>query len=75
MDSVFIVVGVVVVVGVVLLLGRRSSSSSSGMPAGTTDADIRDLAQAGHTIQAIKWYRELHQVGLAEAKSAVEEMM
>jgi ribosomal protein L7/L12 len=39
-----------------------------------TDDDVRRLLQAGEKIMAIRCYRELHQVGLKEAKDAVESL-
>ncbi len=36
--------------------------------------DVRRLAQAGEKIMAIKLYREIHNVGLKEAKDEVEKM-
>ncbi len=36
-------------------------------------ADVRELAEAGRKIEAIKLYRERTGAGLAEAKRAVEE--
>jgi len=74
MTAVYIAVGVAVVVGILVALGR-GSSSPSGLPEGATDDDIRALAQQGKKIHAVKWYRDLHGVGLKEAKEAVEEMM
>ena len=38
------------------------------------DADIRDLAEAGRLIEAIRLYRERHGVDLAEARDAVERL-
>ena len=73
MGTLYIVVGVAVVVGILVALSR--GSSPSGLPEGATDDDIRVLAQQGKKIQAVKWYRDLHGVGLKEAKEAVEEMM
>lgn len=73
MSTVYIVVGIAVVVGILVVLGR-GSSSPRGLPEGTTDDDIRALAQQGKKIHAVKWYRALHGVGLKEAKEAVEEM-
>lgn len=43
-------------------------------PLGTTDEDIRNLVNAGHELQALKWYRTFHSVSLVEAKSAIEKM-
>lgn len=42
--------------------------------AATDDPRLLELLQAGKTIQAIKLYRELTGVGLAEAKDAVERL-
>jgi ribosomal protein L7/L12 len=46
------------------------------MPAAgqATMADVERLAQAGEKIAAIRCYREIHNVGLAEAKKAVEDL-
>ena len=76
MKTVYIIIGIVAFVGIIVVFGRGAGSSGGvSMPEGTTDEDIRELAQQGKKIQAIKWYRELHGVGLAEAKQAVEEMI
>jgi ribosomal protein L7/L12 len=76
MKAAYIVLAVVAVVFVAALLGRRSSScGTSCMPADATDEDIRALAQQDKKIEAIKWYRTLHGVGLKEAKDAVERMI
>jgi len=40
---------------------------------GTTE-QIHTLIQKGYKIQAIKLYREMHKVGLKEAKEAVEKL-
>ncbi|MEM9731076.1 MAG: ribosomal protein L7/L12 [Myxococcota bacterium] len=40
---------------------------------GTMD-DVRRLVSEGHKIAAIKVYREVHGVGLKEAKEAVEAL-
>ena len=39
-----------------------------------TMEDVKRLAQAGEKILAIKLYRQIHHVGLAEAKDAVEKL-
>jgi len=41
-------------------------------PAG--DAKVIEMIKEGNKIEAIKIYRELHNVGLAEAKQAVENL-
>jgi len=38
------------------------------------DEDIIKLVKEGKCLQAIKWYRDLHGVGLKEAKIAIEQM-
>lgn len=38
------------------------------------NAKVFELIQAGNKIEAIKTYREIHHVGLAEAKQAVDGM-
>jgi ribosomal protein L7/L12 len=76
MKTACVVLGVVAVVLAAVLLGRRSSSGEpSSMPNDATDEDIRALAQQGKKIEAAKWYRVLHGVGLKEAKDAVEQMI
>jgi len=74
MNTTYVVIGVAVVVGLLIVFGRGSSSPTN-LPQNATDDDIRTLAKNGKKIQAIKWYRALHGVGLKEAKDAVEEMM
>ena len=46
------------------------------MPAAgqATMADVERLARTGEKIAAIRCYREIHNVGLAEAKKAVEDL-
>ena len=38
------------------------------------DAKVVEMIKKGNKIEAIKIYRELHNVGLAEAKQAVESL-
>ena len=73
MKIVGIVIAVVVVLGVLGVFGRGASSGDR-MPDNATDEDVRRLAENGQKIQAVKWYRALHGVGLKEAKDAVEAM-
>ena len=74
MDIVKIVVGVIVVVGIIILFSRETASKSH-VQENITDDDIRTCARQGKKIQAVKWYRKLHDVGLKEAKEAVERML
>jgi len=43
--------------------------------AGGTLEDVKRLAEAGEKIAAIKLYRQIQNVGLREAKEAVEQMI
>jgi ribosomal protein L7/L12 len=43
-------------------------------PRGLTDADIRAELRKGNRLEAIRWYRTLHRVGLKSAKEGVEEL-
>ncbi|MEM7435776.1 MAG: ribosomal protein L7/L12 [Myxococcota bacterium] len=70
--------GLGALVGIVLILVIRAFRSRPRVPVpptgeGTMD-DVRRLASQGHKIAAIKVYREIHGVGLKEAKEAVERL-
>jgi ribosomal protein L7/L12 len=59
--------------------GQKPTSSayntpSAGPPAGDLMAQIEAELRAGRKINAIKLYREAHNVGLKEAKDAIDEM-
>jgi len=54
---------------------RASREHNAAADANLSDAQIRELALAGRKIEAIKRYRQLHRVGLKEAKDAVEGML
>lgn len=43
-------------------------------PGQVTDAWISQLVHEGHYIEAIRAYRELHGVGLKDAKAAIDRM-
>ena len=68
----YITIGIFI--GVVITLIAKQSSLPDP-PEDVTDEDIRKVAKMGQKIQAIKWYRSLHSVGLKEAKDAVETMI
>ena len=56
---------------------RDAADRRSGLlPAAghATMADVERLIQAGQRISAIRCYREIHHVGLAEAKKAVDDL-
>jgi large subunit ribosomal protein L7/L12 len=71
MTMVYIGLGIVVFLVVAVLVGKGKIPEP---PANLSDDDIRKAAQQGQKIQAIKWYRSLHGVGLKDAKDAVEKM-
>jgi len=61
---------------VVTTLGDKKLRKSGVLPpAGeATMADVERLIESSQLILAIRCYREIHRVGLAEAKKAVEEL-
>ncbi|MCB0330025.1 MAG: ribosomal protein L7/L12 [Bdellovibrionales bacterium] len=79
MTPAYIVSAVILLGGVLYWLQSRQSQKPGGhrqrfqnTPA--TEADILTFIEAGRKIDAIKAYREVHRVGLKEAKEAVEAM-
>ena len=76
--SLLMLIIVVAVVGIVLLCVISAAVGSKGgskeIPEDLTDEKIRIIAQHGNKIQAIKFYRQLHGVGLKEAKDVVDRM-
>ena len=44
------------------------------MPGRATMADVERLVRSGQRILAIRCYREIHHVGLAEAKKAIDDL-
>ena len=71
MVFVYIVVGLIFAVMLSILLGSHKPPEP---PKNITEEDIQQLLQEGQKIQAIKLYRSLHNVGLKDAKNAVERM-
>jgi ribosomal protein L7/L12 len=72
---------VVITIAVFLLVANVTSGTrerravESGLyppPGQGTDNDVRRLVTTGEHLLAIKLYREIHRVGLKEAKDAVE---
>lgn len=57
--------------------GNPIQTAPTGSPvsdSSSADAEVLRLARAGQKIEAIKLYREIHGVGLADAKAAVEDL-
>lgn len=44
----------------------------ASMPADASDLEIIELGKSGRKLQAVKLYKEIHQVGLREAKDWVD---
>jgi hypothetical protein len=79
MEWLALVVGVVVVLWVLKAKqdGRLVTLRQRGLyppPGQGTDEHVARLAANGYKIDAIKLYREIHGVGLKDAKDAVEKM-
>lgn len=71
--------GMSLIIALLLLRGRSGLAAARAdgryPPAGQgSDADVADLMARGEKLLAIRLYRELHGVGLKEAKEAVEAM-
>lgn len=73
---IFVGVGVLVLVGIAIALSRRNGvevvSLRPPAPGSPGLQSPEELVRAGRKIEAIKRYREIHGVGLKEAKDAVE---
>jgi len=62
--------------GAVPYAGNPSEASAGALPAdGAWLQEVRQLKESGQLIEAIKAYREHTNVGLKEAKDAVEGML
>ncbi|TQV86031.1 hypothetical protein FLL46_18875 [Aliikangiella coralliicola] len=64
------IIGVFLVVFFLFKVGKPGRPPVSNV----TDQDVIDALKQGQKIQAIKYYRTIHGVGLKEAKEAVEAM-
>ncbi len=72
MTMVYLTAGIVVFFVIVAAYRRMTDEP---IPQDITDAQIGELARQGIKILAIRSYRQLHGVGLKEAKEAVEAMV
>jgi ribosomal protein L7/L12 len=64
----------ILIIIVAFFLLRRRDAATLKPDAELSEQDILDEFRAGRKINAIKYYRQLHKVGLKEAKEAVERM-
>ena len=60
--------------GQVEYLYKRLGINIDVEPASADESEVIDALQKGNLIEAIKVYRQLYNVGLAEAKTAVENL-
>lgn len=74
MSRLLLILGAGLVMGLLLkrLLTAERGPDLRAVP--QTDDGVRDLIKMGQKISAIKLYRQIHGVGLKEAKEAVEDM-
>jgi ribosomal protein L7/L12 len=83
-SSVSVVLVAVVVVVVIVLFGSGAATRKKvealrarGIypeEGAASEADVLRLLKCGEKIMAIRCYREIHKVGLKEAKEAVEQL-
>jgi ribosomal protein L7/L12 len=72
--KIVVLVGVFLFVVLVLRIMGSRGGESPEIHEPPSDESIRRSIAGGRKIQAIKDYRKLHNVGLREAKDAVEEL-
>lgn len=71
----YLVVGLVILLLVVRFIAQPSGANHSYDEDRTyTMEDVKQFIRDGNKISAIKAYRHIHQVGLKEAKEAVEAL-
>lgn len=68
----YLIFGILILITIFLLFRRAQEAD---IPHLLSDQEILQLAQQGKKIEAIKCYRSLHNVGLKQAKEAVEAML
>ncbi|MFK8011973.1 MAG: hypothetical protein AB8B80_08040 [Marinicellaceae bacterium] len=76
MNLIYIGIGFFVAAVYLFLKSRQKDTRESYMSHDAhDDEDVETLAQSGRIVSAIKAYRKLHNVGLSQAKLAVEAML
>ncbi|MBV5257631.1 hypothetical protein FLX56_04240 [Synechococcus moorigangaii CMS01] len=72
MIIVYVVMGIVLILLLISIFGDKAKPKVSGASRQIADLEIQKAIAAGHKIEAIKLYRLKHNVGLKEAKEAIE---
>ena len=65
----------IILVTMFLLAIIYQKITTDPVPNDITDKDIQNLIDQGKKIQAMKSYRVLHNVGLKDAKEAIEDII
>jgi len=71
MSTMYVGIIVAIVILLFVIFSKKRNSPSMGS---STERDIIDAINDGRKIEAIKHYRYVHNVGLKEAKKAIDEM-
>ncbi|NIQ39721.1 MAG: tetratricopeptide repeat protein [Proteobacteria bacterium] len=75
-----VIIGASLLTALLILVLRRASreqpnySGVYGRSAFGADSDVEQLVRDGRQIEAIQLYRQIHEVGLSEAKQAVDQI-
>jgi ribosomal protein L7/L12 len=68
-----IVLGFTVAI-LILLMVFLNKKRNNPSRTGSTEQDITDALNGGNKVEAIKHYRHVHNVGLKDAKEAIEKL-
>lgn len=69
--TIYLIIAVVAIAVIFIFLSSSKSITSKN---NVTEQDIIEALKSGNKVTAIKYYRQLHNVSLKEAKDAVEKM-
>jgi ribosomal protein L7/L12 len=71
MVEVFLGITIAILILLMVFLNKKRNNPTR---TGSTEQDITDALNEGRKVEAIKHYRHVHNVGLKEAKEAIEKM-
>ena len=69
-----LVITIVVILAALYILARSNRWRHQHSDRSFTDEDVVDMLREGRNISAIRAYRQIHGVGIREAKEAIERM-